>query len=134
MRILHSFYSDGELPLTNKEQREIYRSAWKLWKRDWRNRMFGWTSHLVFFLTISIAITFGGGKFLWQTMIIIVTCSGLLVAGRQIVERAYVAPLGRRLLRERGIDVCIRCGYWLRGLNDDVRECPECGWQREDVP
>ncbi len=34
-------------------------------------------------------------------------------------------------LREMGYDVCLKCGYWLRGLGDEVKRCPECGWRRE---
>jgi rubrerythrin len=34
-------------------------------------------------------------------------------------------------IRLEGFDVCTRCGYWLRGLGDDVRQCPECGAERE---
>ena len=30
-------------------------------------------------------------------------------------------------IRKEGIDVCTNCGYWLRGLGEDVRQCPECG-------
>lgn len=33
-----------------------------------------------------------------------------------------------------GYDVCIECGYWLRGLGDDVKHCPECGAKREPMP
>jgi hypothetical protein len=33
-----------------------------------------------------------------------------------------------------GFDICIECGYWLRGLGDDVKECPECGAKREAMP
>ncbi len=37
-------------------------------------------------------------------------------------------------LREMGYDVCLKCGYWLRGLGDEVKRCPECGWRREATP
>lgn len=31
-------------------------------------------------------------------------------------------------LREMGYTTCLRCGYWLRGLEDDPADrCPECG-------
>jgi hypothetical protein len=36
-------------------------------------------------------------------------------------------------LRGLGYDVCVRCGYWLRGLGDDVKHCPECGAEREPM-
>ena len=34
-------------------------------------------------------------------------------------------------LRLEGFDVCLKCGYWLKGLSEDVKQCPECGWRRE---
>lgn len=37
-------------------------------------------------------------------------------------------------LRLHGYDVCRTCGYWLRGLADDVKHCPECGSPRESMP
>ena len=33
-----------------------------------------------------------------------------------------------------GFDVCLSCGYWLRGLGEDVKHCPECGAAREAMP
>lgn len=37
----------------------------------------------------------------------------------------------RGAMREIGRDVCLGCGYWLRGLDDEIRRCPECGFDRE---
>ncbi len=41
----------------------------------------------------------------------------------------YVRPL-RRALCELGYHVCVRCGYWLRGLDESITQCPECGTGR----
>lgn len=49
-----------------------------------------------------------------------------LVLGR----RAWIVE-ARRAVRDTGREVCVRCGYWLRGLGDEVRVCPECGTERE---
>lgn len=40
-------------------------------------------------------------------------------------------PRINRALRDLGYDVCVKCGYWLRGLHDDTEHCPECGTRRE---
>jgi len=40
----------------------------------------------------------------------------------------------RQAMREIGREVCVRCGYWLRGLKDEVTACPECGTEREPMP
>lgn len=42
----------------------------------------------------------------------------------------YVRPI-RRAMREAGYDLCIECGYELRGLGDAIQHCPECGTQRK---
>ena len=39
-----------------------------------------------------------------------------------------------RSLRDFGYEVCPYCGYWLRGLDQSVTKCPECGSQREPMP
>ncbi len=133
MRIFDWYYSDGDLPLTNKERREIRRSAPRLWMRRWRNKTLYFT--LVFFLLV-VALAMGryGPSNVWQMAILFTIYTGLWVLVFAILRRVSIAPVARRLLRERGIDVCIRCGYWLRGLGKDVTECPECGWQREAEP
>lgn len=41
-------------------------------------------------------------------------------------------------IRIEGFDVCLGCGYWLRGLDETIKACPECGTERlafdEDKP
>lgn len=37
-------------------------------------------------------------------------------------------------IRLEGFDVCLKCGYWLRGLGDEITNCPECGAEREPKP
>ena len=37
-------------------------------------------------------------------------------------------------IRLEGFDVCLKCGYWLRGLDDEISNCPECGAEREPMP
>lgn len=45
----------------------------------------------------------------------------------------YVVPV-RKAMRESGYDLCLGCGYELRGLDDTVERCPECGAPREATP
>lgn len=39
-----------------------------------------------------------------------------------------------QLLRQSGYDICLQCGYWLKGLNEATTSCPECGTTREPLP
>jgi hypothetical protein len=52
------------------------------------------------------------------------------VLGGAVLQRLRFAPCVYRALRGHGYDVCTRCGYWLRGLGDDISRCPECGTPR----
>ncbi len=41
----------------------------------------------------------------------------------------YVRPV-RRAMREAGYDLCLGCGYELRGLDESITRRPECGEAR----
>ncbi len=45
----------------------------------------------------------------------------------------YIRPL-RQAMRDDGYDLCLGCGYELKGLPDDRTVCPECGTSREAMP
>lgn len=44
----------------------------------------------------------------------------------------YARPV-RMAMRDAGYDVCLGCGYELRGLDDTFDRCPECGESRGTV-
>ncbi|MDY7110095.1 MAG: hypothetical protein SYC29_15800 [Planctomycetota bacterium] len=54
--------------------------------------------------------------------------------GLAYVMGRFAAPACWRALRERGFEVCLNCGYWLRGLPEDEDRCPECGAKRAPMP
>jgi hypothetical protein len=58
----------------------------------------------------------------------------LTLAGVWIVLTYARASFRRRgihaALRDLGYDTCAACGYWLRGLDEGVDRCPECGAPR----
>lgn len=43
----------------------------------------------------------------------------------------YVRPV-RMAMRNAGYDLCLGCGYELRGLDGAIERCPECGETRPD--
>lgn len=62
-----------------------------------------------------------------------VTGAGLIIT---IVWRLVAAgdqqdPGVREALNRRGLNLCVNCGYQLQGLDDNVKQCPECGAARE---
>ncbi len=134
-----------DLALQRPERKAVHGDAWRLW---WANR---W--NLVIYLTLPTlylaAVPFASdaagslaallradataqkaaraaGPFL-----LFVLC---FVIGGMILQRCRFAPCVYRALRQRGHDVCLKCGYWLRGLNENISRCPECGRQRETIP
>ncbi|UCD76602.1 MAG: hypothetical protein JSV91_06690 [Phycisphaerales bacterium] len=58
---------------------------------------------------------------------------GFTIGYALLLAALYVGPM-RRALREMGYEVCVRCGYWLRGLGDADDRCPECGSKRQAMP
>jgi len=55
----------------------------------------------------------------------------IVVISAMIAHRRYYRPHVLAALREMGYEVCGNCGYLLRGLGEDVQNCPECGEPRE---
>jgi hypothetical protein len=39
----------------------------------------------------------------------------------------------RTELRSRGQEICVSCGSWLGNFGDSVKNCPECGADREPM-
>ena len=91
---------------------------------------------LIFVLTIVAAIAF------WQNVVVYILPAGifrdffvhaLLIAAMPIASgyigiRLWVAPMRqelRQMLVNRGIPICIPCGYDLQGQR--IPRCPECG-------
>ncbi len=67
-------------------------------------------------------------------MWLILVLTMLVWFAAQIVTTVWVlrniyGPHLRRAMRDVGWEVCIKCGYSLRGL-EDVKRCPECGAKR----
>jgi rubrerythrin len=59
----------------------------------------------------------------------IVGVSGMFIL--LMMWRSAYAPTMYRTIREFGHEVCPKCGYWLRGLGEEIDHCPECGAKRE---
>ena len=112
-------------------------------RRDFRSKAkgayvpFSWKAELLGFL-ISLPLILG-----WITFLSLITLAipldgavfPLTVAGIWVILAGLRWLFARRAtfaaLREMGYDVCLKCGYWLRSLGDEVKRCPECGWRRE---
>ena len=47
-----------------------------------------------------------------------------------IYRNLYSKPI-RLAMRSDGYEICINCGYELKGLGEDIDLCPECGVMRK---
>ena len=138
-------YIHRDLPLNRKERKAIHREAWKLWQKNRWNLALHLTFCFVCFLALLNAADFGGwvassmgiGGFLHKacraaSLLLVMIAAAVVI--RAVLERYRFAPCVYRATRQHGYDVCAKCGYWLRGLSDDIKRCPECGLAREAVP
>lgn len=90
-----------------------------------------------------VAIVFGAVAILWWLMSLLLRLvawpliveNGLRMAGlvlgsavsiRHMTRSVYAKPLRDKLL-DRGIPICLKCGYLLHGLPLTSERCPECG-------
>lgn len=138
-------YINRELPLSKQQRKAIHRDAWRLW---WANK-WNVAIYLVlpacYLLLVLVASDVGGwvATFLGASGLIhklfraaapVILFLACFVLGGAALRRYRFAPCVYRATREHGHDVCLRCGYWLRGLPEDSSHCPECGTEREAMP
>ena len=134
-------YVARDLPLTRRQRKAVHRDAWKLW---WANKwnIVVYLALPAFYLVIvpfasnlagGLAAAVGAGGAVQKMsraagpILLFLLC---FVLGGAILQRCRFAPCVYRALRRQGHDVCLECGYWLRGLDDKTARCPECGTQR----
>ena len=135
-------YADPALPLSFwKRQKLAWRPIpiWKLPKAVSRTRLLfalGIVLPGIVFLPLfniaaaEVAFSLTGvGLFVPLLLFVpIVWTWGCLLYG--LVSR----PEHYHRIRLEGFDICLKCGYWLRGLGDEITNCPECGTMREAMP
>ena len=134
-----------DLPLTRLQRKAIHRMAWKLWCKNRWNIVLYLTLPAFYLLIVFFASDLGGrfatGMGLTGFIHKLVRAAApvalfvmCFAGGGALLRRSRFAPCVFRATRQIGYDVCPRCGYWLRGLNDETGSCPECGAEREPMP
>lgn len=137
-------YIHRDLLLTRQERKTIHRDAWRLWWASKWNIVLYLTLPAFYLTTVLFASDVGGrvarligarGLIHWlfragAPVALFVIC---FVLGGAILQRFRFAPCVYRATCNHGHDVCPKCGYWLRGLPEDIKRCPECGVTREPV-
>lgn len=129
-----TFGIDPDIPISQKDQSEIQ----ELYSIDDHGRTRAGHVYPKSVLTLPYlpsAAVFAFGTIVvhfwqlptWSMGIVMAVALLLFLAGTAWSVRAHVGPLYRRELRQRGYEICLNCGYWLRGLAEDAGRCPECG-------
>jgi hypothetical protein len=109
---------------TEQERREAMRASFARIKGTWKWRL----SLLAVFV-----LTFAGCAIIpripWRVVWLAAVASGgwslFLILGLNLAWRRTWTLELRKVLRQRGIPICLHCGYDLRGLTE--ARCPECG-------
>lgn len=121
-----------EIPLKPRERRAVYAGAFRRWMAGPTNRwLYGGAlgACLIIFMVLPQAIDRLFGYHAWYlTVAGFVIYLAVLALAARLLQRWHFAPCVFAELRAQGIDVCSRCGFWLRGLG--AGECPECGDDR----
>ena len=133
-------YADPDLPLTLWERIKV---AWRpipIWKLPHsarRGRLLSVRAIMpvcfVTILSMTLLISWIGPNLYGLRLLLLFLL--LAIPGSWIGCCLVFGVVGRseyiHRLRLEGFDVCLKCGYWLKGLSEDVKQCPECGWRRE---
>ena len=143
MRSIWPDYIDDSMPLDRKQRKAIHKAAWRLW---WKSR---WNfiiylslpaGYLVMLYAARCAVDvivggmMGPAPRLLRIATLVVVPVLCFIVGGAVLQRWRFAPCVYQATRNLGFDLCLKCGYWLRGLDAEVRQCPECGAPREGMP
>jgi ssDNA-binding Zn-finger/Zn-ribbon topoisomerase 1 len=127
---------DPALPIDTRTRRKIRRVAWRKWNENpAKGITFGLLAAAPLFLTTLLPPAMRTTQLgIPALAIVAITYIIYICILAQILRRFWYAPYVYAELRTRGYDVCPKCGYWLRDLDDDIQRCPECGRTREAIP
>ncbi|MCA9274981.1 MAG: hypothetical protein KDA29_03050 [Phycisphaerales bacterium] len=130
----YSSHIDPAIPLDTKARWRLHKAAWSRWYKDpinWVIYAIGLAISLGIFIFLPDIIQYLTGYDSWPILALSLLIYALLLVVLYLIMRATrFAPCVYAELRERGFDVCVSCGYWLRDLDEGVDRCPECGKAR----
>jgi uncharacterized paraquat-inducible protein A len=124
-------YIDPAIPLTRRQRQVIQKEAWTLWLKDWRNAVVLAALLLVMSGSMSFVLVLMGRLNVGSLLLFLTVYGVTAYVAIAFLYRFRFARLVRRVLRRHGYETCVKCGYWLRELNDGIDVCPECGTGRE---
>ena len=135
---LFSSFVDPTIPLDHATTKEIHRAAWKRWQSTPATMALLMAAivvplildDLLFSFIENLLNTSRLSSYLISILIFVPYLFGITWLFRHI----RYAPCVYAELRARGYDVCPKCGYWLRDLDQSITKCPECAHLRDAIP
>lgn len=127
---------DPALPIDARTRRSIQRAAWRKWNENpAKGISFGLLTAAPLFLTMLLPRGMRNTQLgIPALALVALTYLIYIFVLAQILRRFWYAPYVYAQLRARGYDVCPKCGYWLRDLDQSIAHCPECGRARDAIP
>jgi hypothetical protein len=130
-----TFGIDPNVPIAIDDRMKVERKfcdggPWRVPREISRSRNFSYVGALIVAGAGGTLCLILGWPY-WTIGIVFIVSVAVLWLTRTTIVNTQLGPLYRRELRARGYDICIQCGYWLRGLGDEVKNCPECGAERD---
>lgn len=138
MSYFPSILSDPQLAISKQEKNLILGAASSEWMRNKRNLIFyaiaviAWATCIVLVRVFLSNITPSSTLFavlLWIFYFII-----FFVGSHYLVFHIRFRPYLYQELRNRGYDICEKCGYILIDIPESSERCPECGTTRSALP
>jgi hypothetical protein len=127
-------YIDPTLPLKLNERRLLHKAAWKKWYQNKANCTLygvGLATSITIFIFLPDIIEGLVGLTHWSVTVTAFTIYLAMLVGLYLIMPHFrFAPCVYAELRKQGFDVCLKCGYWLKDLDNTIKNCPECGNQR----
>jgi hypothetical protein len=127
---------DTEVPLSDKVLSEIWERASTRSLQTTRGTLASVLNVLPGFGMVGLsAVGFARFGFPWWTVFVaFLLAAALFLWLSSVTKRWSMIPELRREVRRRGYEICLKCGYWLRGLDERADRFPECGAKREPMP
>lgn len=120
---------DENIPLTQCEKRQLRRTAWGMTLGDSLGRLLYVAWVMSYILLSYLCFTLLSG--IIQIWLIFILLLLLWYLAYLFVRFVILVRLERQLAASCfGIEVCLKCGYWLNRLPSSITQCPECAFPR----
>lgn len=128
-------FVDEAVPLTKYQRKLAREKAWWIWRSYKLNICIYLFVPIIVVVAYRQAIllleNFMGAKLSgWASVVFSFGFPILLWIAFRLMQRFRFAPHYRSAVHDFGYNVCVGCGYWLRGLDRSIKVCPECGFRR----